>query len=184
MEKDEKNDLIIKKFVKIEFGSRRFFLPLSPANVCFEKKNILSIDLADMDEYVLVDGLRCYYCVIYDAENDTVSTWLKDITIDGLTCPGLTYLSFPLSAHEFAFSKRDPRPVVPIRDYSELTAAFLRQHPELDGKIVHYLEEHPESFEQASMSEWFDLNVQLSMDDCDPECFPETVSELFRKVVK
>ena len=82
----EKKILMLEKYVKIQFGKRAFYLPRIPANICYENNNTISIDFADMDEYVIVDGIRCYYCVIYHADNDTVDTHLKDFTIDGMVC--------------------------------------------------------------------------------------------------
>ena len=179
----EKKILMLEKYVKIQFGKRAFYLPRIPANICYENNNTISIDFADMDEYVIVDGIRCYYCVIYHADNDTVDTHLKDFTIDGMVCTQPYPFSFSLTDREFPFSTRDPRPVVPKRDYSELTSEFLHEHKELNEKVVKFLEQHPETFEQASISEWLLLSDIITEREFDPVCFSESVSDLFKRVV-
>ncbi len=172
-----KFNLLLGKFVRIKFGDRVFYLPHIPANLYY-KDNTLSIDMADMDEYVIVDGIRCYYCMIYHADNDTVDTWLKDFTIDGVICTQQAYCSFPLTEQEFPFGNRDSRMVVPKRDYAELTMAFLDEHKDLNGKVVKFLEKHPDCFEQMEQSEWLSLSKDFSDSDFDPDSLPETVSEL------
>lgn len=175
----EKELLMLEKYVKIMFGKRAFYLPRIPANIYFENNNTISIDMADMDEYVLVDGIRCYYCVIYHADKDTVNTWLKDYTFDGVVCTQHKYFPFSLSDKEFPFSERDPRLVVPKRDYSELTSVFLEEHKELNERVVKFLEKHPETFEQKSIKEWLFLSRQITKDYFDPNSLPESLSGLF-----
>ncbi len=177
MEK-EKATLLFKKYIRIEFGSRVFYLPRIPANIYVEN-NTLSIDMADMDEYVIVDGIRCYYCVIYYADKDTVNTWLKDYTIEGMVGTQQTYFPFSLSDKEFPCSNRDPRVVVPKRDYSELTSVFLEEHKELNERVVKFLEQHPETFEQASIKEWLSLSKKIANGDFDPDRLPDSLSGLF-----
>ena len=58
------------------------------------KDNELTVDLADMDSYVLVDGIRCHYCLIYNSENDTVDTWLKDYSLDRMEVPFAQHFCF------------------------------------------------------------------------------------------
>lgn len=158
----EKELLLLKKYVRVEFGSHVFYLPCIPANVSFSC-NTLSIDMADMQEYVLVDGIRCYYCMIYNAESEMVQTQLKDFTIDGLICPEFHAFSFRLTDKEFSLSKRDMRMVVPKRDYMELVSAFINDHKDLNESVVKFLEEHPETFDKAPIYEWMDLSNQISM---------------------
>lgn len=158
--RDEEGIQILRNYVRLEFCSHIFYLPCIPSNICF-KANTLSIDMADMEEHVLVDGIQCYYCLIYDAGNDTLSTWLKDFTIDGLICPELTYLTFKISDREFSFSKHDPRTVVPKRDYTELVSVFIDEHKDLNEKVVKFLKEHPETLEKAPIHEWLDLSNQI-----------------------
>lgn len=177
--KKEETTLLLKKYIRIEFGSRVFYLPRIPANIHVEN-NTLSIDMADMDEeYVIVDGIRCYDCVIYYANKDTVNTWLKDYTIDGMVCTQKTYFPFSLSDKEFPCSNRDPRVVVPKRDYSELTSVFLEEHKELNERVVKFLEQHPETFDQASIEEWLSLSKQIANGLFDPDCLPDSLSGLF-----
>ena len=181
--KDEKELLLLKKFVRIEFGARVFYLPCIPANIYFEN-NTLSIDMADTEEYVIVDGIRCYYCVTYNRDNDTIGTWLKDYALDGVVFPQQHFFSFSLSDREFPFSQRDLRMVAPKRDYSELASVFLDEHKDLDERIVKFLEMHPEYFEQISIKEWLLLNDQVAQCDIDPDLLPESISDLFQDFIK
>lgn len=179
----ESKILLLEKYVKIMFGKRAFYLPRIPANI-YVDNNTISIDMDDMEEYVIVDGIRCYYCIEYHADNDTINTWLKDYTIGGLVCTQQTYFLFQLSDKEFPFNKRDPRLVVPKRDYSELTSEFLHEHKELNEKVVKFLEQHPESFEQADISEWLAMSDNITGGELDPDYFSEPEkSELFQQVI-
>lgn len=175
---NEKTVLLLEKYVRIQFGSRTFYLPCIPANIYFEK-NTLSIDMADLDEYVLVDGIRCYHCMTYNSDNDTVDTYLRDYTYDGKLCTQQSGFTFSLSDREFPFSRRDPRLVVPKRDYSELTSVFLDEHKELNERVVKLLEQHPEIFEQASIWDWIDWSDQIANGYFDPVLLPKSISELF-----
>ena len=150
----EKTDLLLKKFIRFEFGNRMFYLPCVPANISI-KDTSLEIDFADENKYAIVDGISCYYYLCYDAVSDSVCTRLKDYTINGLVGTQLLSASFPLSAKEFVYSKRDSISVVPKRDYSEVTDAFLVQHKNLDKRIVSFLTNHPELFDHA---DWIKMN--------------------------
>lgn len=176
--KNEKNILLFKKYVKITFASRIFYLPRIPADICFEN-NSLTIDMADMDKYVLVDGIRCYYCMTYNSDNDMVNTWLKDYSFEGMVSTQHNYFSFSLSDKEFPFSKRDPRLVVPKREYSELISAFLDEHKDLNERVVKFLKQHPETFEKVYIKDWVELSNQIATGDFDPDCLPESISDLF-----
>ena len=179
------SDLLLEKYVRIEFDDHVFYVPRVPSNIYF-KANSLSIDMADMDTYAIVDGIRCYYCLIYDANNGILQTWLKDWKLDGAMCPTSHEFSFPIGAKEFPFSQRDTRLVVPKRDYTEVTMAFLEQHKELDDRISEFLKKHPELFEQVERKcHWQNLNDLLKSEGFDADILedylPEPVAKLFKE---
>lgn len=176
---EKKYEIMYDKYISIKFSNRVFYLPRIPANIYIEN-NTLTIDMADMDEYVLVDGLRCFYCVVYNADNGIIGTWIKDYTIDGLMAPQPHYYSFRLTDKEFPFSKRDSRVVVPKRDYSELTTVFLNEHKDLDARVVKFLKKHPELLEKALIREWLILSDTISK-RFDPDVTPESISDFIVK---
>lgn len=181
------SDLLLGKYVRIEFDEHVFYVPLVPSNIYFEG-NSLSIDMADMDTYTIVDGIRCYYCLIYDANNGILQAWLKDWKLDGVMCPTSHEFSFPIDAKEFPFGQRDTRLVVPKRDYTEVTSAFLEQHEELDERISEFLKKHPELFEQVERKcHWQNLNDLLKSGDFDADILedylPRPVERLFMEEV-
>ena len=176
----EKKNFMYDKYISIEFANHVFYLPRIPANINI-KNNTLSIDMANMEEYVLVDGVRCYYCLEYNSDNGIIDTWLKDFTIDGLLNNQEYYFSFILTDKEFPFRKGESRVVVPKRDYSELTSVFLDEYKDLDERIVKFLENHPEMFEKAPIYDWLDLNISISKEYFDTDLIPESIPDLFLK---
>ena len=180
------SDLLLEKYVRIEFDDHVFYVPRVPSNIYF-KANNLSIDMADMDTYAIVDGIRCYFCLFYDANNGVLQTWLKDWKLEGVMCPTSHEFSFPIDAKEFPFGQRDTRLVVPKRDYTEVTMAFLEQHEELDERISEFLKKHPEMFEQGDRKgAWLYLNKCLKFEDfdadtIDEDILPELVAKLFKE---
>lgn len=180
-------DLLLEKYVRIIFDDHVFYVPRVPSNIYF-KDNSLSIDMADMDTYAIVDGIRCYYCLIYDANNGVLQTWLKDWKLDGVVCSMQHEFAFPIDAKEFPFGQRDTRLVVPKQDYTEVTLAFLEQHEELDDRISEFLKKHPELFEQVERKcHWQNLNDLLKSKDIDADILedylPESVEKLFMEEV-
>lgn len=176
--------MLLEKFITIKFGKRVFYMPnIVAANISFEG-NKINIDMADMDSYIIANGIRCYYCIIYDAETDTVDTWLKDFKLDGIECPQATHFSFSLSDDEFPVGKRDQRMVKPMRNY-EATDSFIAENADLDKKIVDFLKNHPDTFEIVELVKWNRLSKQLSGQDFDNsvvfDYLPEPIAEMFCK---
>ena len=176
------SDLLLEKYLRIEFGNHVFYVPRISANIYF-KNNSLAIDMANMSEYAVVDGMRCYYCLMYNADNDILQTWLKDWELDGAVFSLPHEFTFPINAKNFPFSQRDTRMVVPKRDYSEIVLAFLEQHDELDNRISEFLKNHPDMFEQAAIKDWLLLNKYLEInvfdEDSIEDCLPKSVANLF-----
>ena len=175
--------IVFEKFVTIYFGNRRFYLPFKPSNIYF-KENKMEIFLDDMDSYVIVDGIHCHYYLSYEADNDIIHTRLKDFELDGLQCPEVYPLSFAVSAKSFPVSKSDARAVVPKRDYSEITSAFLSEQRDLDERIIKFLEKHPEVFDQVDITIWEKLSKHnLPEMDADmlEEYLTKPVADLFRE---
>ncbi len=177
----EKHTLMLEKYIKIMFGKRAFYLPRIPANVYCKDANTIYIDMADMDEYVIVDGIRCYYCVTYHADKDTVDTHLKDYTIDGMVCERTCPFSFSLTDREFSYGTRQTWIVVPRRDYSELTSVFLEEHKELNARVVKFLKQHPETFEQISVKEWLFLSGEIDNGFSEHDWLPKSISSIFER---
>lgn len=177
------NSLLLEKFVTIFYGNRRFYLPRVPANIYFHSDH-LEIYLENMESYVIVDGIRCYYYVNYEVEKDMIHTHLKDFELDGLPVKDVYPLSFPVTAEEFPFSKRDARIVVPRRDYSEVTKAFLAENRNINERLVKFLEKHPDVFDKVDISMWEKLNKHdISDMDADilDDYLSKPVANLFRK---
>lgn len=175
--------MLLEKFITIKFGKRVFYMPNVAANISFEGSKI-NIDMADMDSYIIANGIRCYNCMIYDAETDTIDSWLKDFKLDGIECPQATHLSFSLSDEEFPVGKRDQRMVSPMRNY-EATDSFIAENADLDKKIVDFLTNHPVMFEMVELIKWNRLSKQLNGQDFDNsvvfDYLPETIAEMFCK---
>ena len=166
MSKSKDKDLLLEGFTRILFSNRVFYVPLLSSNIYIEEDK-LSIDLADLQSYSIVDGIRCYYVLIYDAAKDEVTTWLEP--------SGMQYKIFSL---------KDSETVAPKRYYSEITEAYFRQHPDLDQRIVSFLSKHPEKFEEAdSIKAWKQVsdllknpNIRYSMTFED---YLKSAAELF-----
>ena len=136
----------LNKFSWIYFKNREFYVPLVSCEIEITEK-ILKIGLLGEKDYVIANGLKCYRYMNYFADTDTIQTTLKEAIMDGYPIsPNGFLLSFPYDALEFPYSEQDPRIVVPKRDYSELTNAFLAENPYMDDSIRHFLLEHPEAF--------------------------------------
>ena len=157
----EKESIFLAKYVSINFANRMFYMPRVPAMIYIEG-NKLTIDMADMDSYVIVDGLHCHYCLIYNSENDTVDTWLKDYSLDGTEVPFAQHFSFKLTENEFPFGVRDRRMVVPKRDYSEIVSAFIADTPNLDARLAKFLTAHPQVYDQVTFTDWVSLNNDIA----------------------
>lgn len=161
-------------------------MPSAPSNIYF-KDNTLNIFLGDMNSYVIVDGIRCYYNLIYELETDTVHTHIKDYKIDGLVYSDAFPVSFPVTAMSFPVSRRDLREVVPQRDYTEVTSAYLSDRTELDERIIKFLKNNPDMFEQVDISIWEKLSNAIALSDFDEDLLedylPKHVEVLFRDEV-
>ncbi len=142
----EDSNQCLEKFSCINFEGREFYIPVMSCDI-YVKAPLLQIFLWDHDKYVIANGLKCYYSLIYNAQDDTIQTTLKDATIDGNPIakegffPSITY-----EAKEYLWSEKHPMSVVPKRDYTELTNAFLDESPDLDDSLRHFLLEHPELY--------------------------------------
>ncbi len=138
--------ICLEKFSWIKFEDREFYIPLVSCEIEIYGK-ILIVTLWREEDYVIANGLKCYRRMQYNADTDTILTTLKEAIMDGYPIsPNGFLLSFPYNALEFPYSEKDPRIVIPKRDYSELTNAFLAENPYLDDSIRHFLLEHPEAF--------------------------------------
>lgn len=176
--------MLLEKFITIKFGKRVFYMPnVVAANISFEGSKIY-IDMANMDSYIIANGIRCYYCMMYDAETDTVDAWLKDFKLDGIECSQATHFSFSLSDEEFPVGKRDQRMVTPMRNY-EATDSFIAENADLDKEIVAFLKNHPDMFESVELIKWNRLSKQLNGQYFDNsvvfDYLPEMVAEMFCK---
>ena len=90
-------------YVRIAYAGHVFFMQKKPANIFIDDTS-LEILMEDMNSYIIVDGLRCYYHLHFVVGNQMIHTFLKDFTIDGLICPESFALSFPIDAKEFPYS--------------------------------------------------------------------------------
>lgn len=176
-------------FVRIAYAGHVFYMQKKPANV-FINDSGLEILMEDMNSYIIVDGVRCYYHLQLEVGNQLIHTFLKDFTIDGTICQESFPFSFPINAKEFPFSNRrgDTRVVVPKRDYSELVSAFIAQYTELDIRITDFLRNYPETFELASMDGWIELSDCIDMEEFDQKSLEriledKAVVDLFSKEV-
>lgn len=177
------NSLFIGKFITVEFGKRKFYLPKASCNI-YIHNNRLEVFLGAEDCYAIVDGIRCYYNLNYEVDSDTLHTHLLDYEIDGNTYKTLHAFSFPVSALTFPFSRREPKEVKPRRDYSEVTAAYLSEHNDLDKRVVRFIENHPELFDQLDISIWEKLSkLDLSNMDADilDDYLTKHVADAFRE---
>lgn len=166
----EKSSLMLKSYNQINFGKRCFYIPSNtPATISIQNDN-LYIDMADFKKYVLVDGVKCYYCVTYNAKTDKVDTWINNFKMDEQMAELVEpyFVSFSFAEKSFPWG-RDKIIYEPTRDYSELTQAFLKEHPEMDEKIVKFLTKHPKYFgqdfsveEPEYVNTWISFNKLLS----------------------
>lgn len=175
--------LLIGKFITVEFGKRKFYLPKVSCNI-YIHNNRLEIFLDDNDSYAIVDGIRCYYHLDYEVDSDTLHTFLLNYEIDGVANNDRYPFSFPVSALAFPISKRESKEVKPIRDYSEVTAAYLSEHNDLDKRVVKFIDNHPELFDQVDISIWEKLSKHdISNMDADilDDYLTKPVADAFRE---
>lgn len=176
---------LIGKFITVEFGKRKFYLPKAPCNI-YIHNNRLKVFLGDNDYYAIVDGIRCGYDLTYEADSDTLHTHLLNYEIDGVAYNTRYPFSFPVSATTFTFDKREPKEVKIQRDYAEVVTAYLSERPDLDERVVKFLENHPESFDQVESIEcWQKLSKGLPFVEEDGDTFaifdllPKHIAEAF-----
>ena len=177
--------LLIGKFITVEFGKRKFYLPKVSCNI-FISNDRLKVFLGDNDYYAIVDGIRCGYDLTYEADSDTLHTHLLNYEIDGVAYNKRSPFSFPLSATTFTFDKKELGEVKIQRDYAEVVTAYLSERPDLDKRVVKFLENHPESFDQVeSIDCWRELSVDLPFIEEDGDNFaifdllPKHIAEAF-----
>ena len=165
-------------FSTITCGKRVFYLHHAPVEICSYSDGI-EILLED-DNYVIANGVKCFYRVHYDAKTDRIYTHLKDVMIDNKPYPKLSPYSFRFDALEFPLTEKDTIMVVPNRDYSEVANAFLSEFPDLHDSIRHYLLKHPESYDAFNpnpgqgrnmyKSLWLSLDEKIKRALVDTKC--------------
>ena len=171
MTKVKEKDLVLDGFTRIEFSNHVFYVPLLSSNI-YLRGDRLTIDLADKQSYTIVDGIRCYYTLIYNAAKDEVTTFIEE---SGMLQTKIVSL-------------KDSETVAPKRYYSEITEAYFRQHPDLDQRIVSFLSKHPEKFDKAdSIKAWKQVSILLNIPNSRPmtlhefELYLKSAAELFYK---
>lgn len=135
----------VGKFNYLRFEKRVFYVPNTRYQMNIEG-HLLRIDLGDNNKYVMANGLKCYQFLWYNAQGDTITTNFEAETVDGIPTNDRFCLTLPYDAKEIPWSERHPMIVVPKRDYSELTNAFLDESLDLDDFLRQFLLEHPELF--------------------------------------